>query len=191
MKRFIYIKSTHDMTEIQNEMDALFSSLVDVFDMVHEKNSTLYIYQGFYDLDFEEITMNMLSDTLYDLVLYQSFQFEDMKELLSHVDFVKTYLEFVPKKMGSFINHQKLLKSNLNLPKQLLSEQFLRKYAKDHMMLDTLYIYFENNQNMSKAAKELYIHRNTLIQRLDKFLQETGFDVRKFQDAVIIYQLIS
>jgi carbohydrate diacid regulator len=43
---------------------------------------------------------------------------------------------------------------------------------------------------MSKASKHLYVHRNTLIQRLDKLHQVTGFDVRVFQDAYLIYQLI-
>lgn len=179
------------MTDIQQDLNALFMSLVHVINMAQDHNSALFIYEGYDELDFEEITLNMLSDTLYDLVLYQSFQFESLDELMKHYDFIKTYIELVPKKIGPFLNDQKVLKSIMHLPKTILKEQFLRKYAKDNMMLDTLNIYFENDQNMSKASKELYIHRNTLIQRLDKFLQETGFDVRKFQDAVIIYQLIS
>lgn len=179
------------MTDIQQDLNALFMSLVHVIDMTQNDNSALFIYEGYDELDFEEITLNMLSDTLYDLVLYQSFYFENLDELMIHYHFISSYIELVPKKIGPFLNDQKVLKSIMHLSKTILKEQFLRKYAKDNMMLDTLNIYFENDQNMSKASKELYIHRNTLIQRLDKFLQETGFDVRRFQDAVIIYQLIS
>ena len=43
---------------------------------------------------------------------------------------------------------------------------------------------------MSQASKNLYIHRNTLTQRLDKFLQITGFDARKFMDGLLIYHLL-
>jgi len=40
--------------------------------------------------------------------------------------------------------------------------------------------------NVSETAKKLYIHRNTLLYRLDKFKQETGLDVRTFNDAVLV-----
>lgn len=39
---------------------------------------------------------------------------------------------------------------------------------------------------MSETAKKLYIHRNTLLYRLDKFKNETGLDVRTFHDAVLV-----
>jgi DNA-binding PucR family transcriptional regulator len=51
-------------------------------------------------------------------------------------------------------------------------------------------IFIEKNQNTSEAAKALYLHRNTLINRLDKFYRVTGFDLKKFEDAAIIYLLI-
>jgi DNA-binding PucR family transcriptional regulator len=57
-------------------------------------------------------------------------------------------------------------------------------------MQESIKIYLESNQNMSLAAKKLYVHRNTLIQRLDKFHQTTGFDVRVFSDAYLIYHLM-
>ena len=43
---------------------------------------------------------------------------------------------------------------------------------------------------MSRAAKNLYLHRNTLIQRLEKFYVKTGFDCRRFVEAYIIYTLL-
>ena len=58
------------------------------------------------------------------------------------------------------------------------------------MMIDTIKTYLEADQNMSFASKILYVHRNTLIQRIDKFQQVTGFDVKVFIDAYLIYHLI-
>lgn len=54
----------------------------------------------------------------------------------------------------------------------------------DSEMLTTLETFFQMNCNVSETAKRLYIHRNTLIYRLDKVKQEIGFDVRNFDDAV-------
>lgn len=52
--------------------------------------------------------------------------------------------------------------------------------------LGTLTTFFQLDCNVSETAKRLYIHRNTLIYRLDKIKQETGLDVRTFNDAVVV-----
>ena len=53
-------------------------------------------------------------------------------------------------------------------------------------MLQTIEAFFAENCNVSDTAKRLYIHRNTLLYRLDKFKQETGMDVRDFDHAVLV-----
>ncbi|QQE81102.1 helix-turn-helix domain-containing protein [Alicyclobacillus sp. SO9] len=45
----------------------------------------------------------------------------------------------------------------------------------------------EANLNVSEAARDLFIHRNTLIHRLDKLKELTGYDARVFQDAQILW----
>lgn len=50
-------------------------------------------------------------------------------------------------------------------------------------MMETVQVFFNNDLNLSTAARQLFIHRNTLIYRLDKIRKQTGFDLRKFQDA--------
>lgn len=54
----------------------------------------------------------------------------------------------------------------------------------DEETLTTLTKFFENNLNVSETARQLYIHRNTLVYRLDKLLKMTGLDLRNFEDAV-------
>ncbi|MNO14821.1 Purine catabolism regulatory protein [compost metagenome] len=56
----------------------------------------------------------------------------------------------------------------------------------DEETLTTLDTFFQLDCNVSETAKRLYIHRNTLIYRIDKFKQETGLDVRTFEDAVLV-----
>lgn len=59
-------------------------------------------------------------------------------------------------------------------------------YFLDTEMLQTLEHFFELNCNVSETAKKLYIHRNTLLYRLDRFKQETDLDVRLFNHAVLV-----
>ncbi|RUS45621.1 CdaR family transcriptional regulator [Cohnella sp. AR92] len=52
--------------------------------------------------------------------------------------------------------------------------------------ISTLDAFFAMDCNVSETAKRLFIHRNTLLYRLDKLKQETGLDVRSFNDAVLV-----
>ena len=54
----------------------------------------------------------------------------------------------------------------------------------------TITKFFENNLNLSEAARKLYIHRNTLIYRLDKIQKVTGLDLRHFEDAMLLKIII-
>ncbi|MFT8311015.1 MAG: helix-turn-helix domain-containing protein [Sporolactobacillus sp.] len=59
-----------------------------------------------------------------------------------------------------------------------------------HDLLDSVTIFFRHNFNLSTAANELFLHRNTLNYRLDRFRQLTGLDPKHFEDAVIISLLV-
>lgn len=52
-------------------------------------------------------------------------------------------------------------------------------------ILATVSKFFENNLNVSETSRQLYIHRNTLVYRLDKLQKLTGLDLRSFDDAII------
>ena len=54
----------------------------------------------------------------------------------------------------------------------------------DEETLHTVNQFFENNLNVSETSRQLYIHRNTLVYRLDKLQKNTGLDVRIFEDAI-------
>ncbi len=54
----------------------------------------------------------------------------------------------------------------------------------DEETLVTIYKFFENNLNVSETSRQLYIHRNTLVYRLDKLQKSTGLDLRVFEDAI-------
>lgn len=55
----------------------------------------------------------------------------------------------------------------------------------DDESLVTVNKFFENNLNVSETSRKLYIHRNTLVYRLDKLQKMTGLDLRNFDDAII------
>ena len=54
----------------------------------------------------------------------------------------------------------------------------------DEETLVTIQKFFENSLNVSETSRQLYIHRNTLVYRLDKLQKSTGLDLRIFEDAI-------
>ncbi len=54
----------------------------------------------------------------------------------------------------------------------------------DEETLSTINKFFENSLNVSETSRQLYIHRNTLVYRLDKLEKTTGLDLRVFEDAI-------
>ena len=56
----------------------------------------------------------------------------------------------------------------------------------DEETLTTIHKFFENSLNVSETSRQLYIHRNTLVYRLDKLQKQTGLDLRGFEDAITL-----
>ena len=54
----------------------------------------------------------------------------------------------------------------------------------DEETLNTINKFFENNLNVSETSRQLFIHRNTLVYRIEKLERSTGLDIRKFDDAL-------
>lgn len=72
-----------------------------------------------------------------------------------------------------------------------LCEMFLQEVFKknpidslDQETLFTINKFFENNLNVSETARKLFVHRNTLVYRLEKIKKLTGLDLREFDDAI-------
>ena len=54
----------------------------------------------------------------------------------------------------------------------------------DEETLTTINKFFENNLNVSETSRQLFVHRNTLVYRIEKFQKSTGLDLRSFDDAL-------
>ncbi len=70
---------------------------------------------------------------------------------------------------------------------KLIAGYDLRNFARIFEDSDTMAMvdgFLENDMNISETAKKLYMHRNTLIYRLNKIYVETGLDLRKFDMAL-------
>lgn len=56
----------------------------------------------------------------------------------------------------------------------------------DEETLITINKFFENNLNVSETSRQLFVHRNTLVYRIEKLQKRTGLDIRTFDDALTL-----
>ena len=71
---------------------------------------------------------------------------------------------------------------------ELFLDEVFKKESIDVLDKETIYTiqkFFENNLNVSETSRHLYVHRNTLVYRLDKVQKLTGLDLRVFDHAIV------
>ena len=91
------------------------------------------------------------------------------------------------------IKNMYLEKAIYNLSNEYIDE--LKEEYKDifsgfnHELIQTLEEILKCDLSLTKAAKKLFVHRNTLMYRIEKIKKETGFDIRNFKEATFLYIL--
>ena len=115
---------------------------------------------------------------------------ESQAQLTKAFNDAKKALRFASKKKYGVLNYPEMALELLiaSVPAEI------RRYYKDEMSVNfkhldsdtvnTVRVFLECNLHVAEAARRLYIHRNTLIYRLDKIYNLTGLDLRNFKDAI-------
>lgn len=179
--KFILIKKTfNDSKMIIDVLKSLLGQSI----KIEEDNTFLVIYHDEANvLDTNNSLLSLADDLMFNLYAYNSWFYNTDREL----KIVKSLFNDSDLSNGIY-DFKKLLlsKNNIKNKKEIL------EFILDNTGIDNTFIkgFVKNNLNVSSASKELYIHRNTMIYKLDKFKELTGFDLKNFIDAYIIYSLI-
>ena len=114
-----------------------------------------------------------------------AFSYEQASAALRYADFfeakggVHSYREFTLIKMLESVPENKLAEYLAELTDEASEEIF-----EDEEMLSTAEEFLDSSLNVSETSRNLYMHRNTLLYRLDKIEKATGLNIRLFSDAV-------
>ena len=148
--------------------------------------------------DLEKIAVN-ISDTL-SAEFYTKVSIGISTVVTNIKDLAKAYQEAqVALEVGKVFDTEKNIISyeNLGIGRLIyqlpttLCEMFLQEVFKkgdldslDRETLMTIQSFFENNLNVSETSRKLFVHRNTLVYRLEKIRKLTGLDLREFEHAI-------
>jgi carbohydrate diacid regulator len=199
---FIKTKKTNDVF-IFETIQELFPNKNKDFVIVLDDECIVLIKEVKVADDFKEIkkTANVIIDTLNTESMVKAFIgigtiVDNLHELGRSFKEAKAAL-----KIGSIFEVDKSIISydNLGLGRLIyqipenLCKLFLKEVFKqgsiealDSEYLFTIQKFFENNLNVSETSRQMFVHRNTLVYRLDKIQKVTGLDLTKFDDAIIL-----
>ncbi|OIJ11406.1 hypothetical protein BKP37_15750 [Anaerobacillus alkalilacustris] len=200
--RFIHF---HINGTLQDEIefeDALKSYFPENVTFVWNNNSEGFIVEYISDKKMEDycdssITEAIMSDFYIKLSIFQGTRFcelEEAKEIYTwEVSTFSLARRILPNL--NVIQKEQLIPFILtngisDMTKKVLL-QTINSFQGDKELLRTIKIFFECNLNTTLAAKKLYMHRNSLQYRIDKFIEKTGIDIRQFQQAAAMYMLLT
>ena len=175
---YLYIKELYDDSDVEvilsNDKLLLIAKVNDIYDhIIGIKDALLNNFTGRYYISYCHVEnyeglKESFEECEYRLMLANKYKVSE-----SIIDEKKLILE------GIIDSVSEEKKENIY---QLFNEGFSKL---DNEMIRTIEVFFRCGLNLSDAAKELYIHRNTLIYRLDKIEKYTAYDIRNFNNAVL------
>lgn len=151
--------------KLQTDERISYEQIIDV--LMSDLNGAIHFYVGAYIND------------LHNIKDYYTAMIQGAKTAFTYTNKpVITYAEAVP---------MMLIDKTGTSFKSLLANTVLKEFANEEDFLHTLQTFIRCNLNITLTAKELYMHRNSLQYRLDKFEEKTGMDVRQFHEAFTVY----
>lgn len=189
---FIKIEDLQDdflQSELFNIFKDSFSNKVYI-----TKRQDIYIILTEFNenIEFESILKLIESDFLIKVFGYESEYIEVNRKLPKHFQ-----IDFNCFKQFQKLNDLCVTKSKLIINyifnnidddiKLKIKEYVLKDYINDYEMITVVKMYFETNFNTTLAAKRCYMHRNTFLNKIDKFIDITNFNLRNYQEAFIVY----
>ncbi|MGB0175339.1 MAG: helix-turn-helix domain-containing protein [Acholeplasmataceae bacterium] len=180
--------------QLNKEYESMIDEIVETSGHIkrsfYDGDHKVYVFDALVTIDAAMLIQNMMSETLINIQAYVSHQLKE-DEIESHIHMMKTLILNQLSSMKGYVTDHDILNMYHGMHHDLLKPFILKKYVNQHVMETSILTYLMHNQNMTVAAKELFVHRNTLITRLEKFHEATGFDVKTFYDAYLIYGLLT
>ena len=203
VRRVVFLVESHETVEgtVQEALKEFFSSEAgDFVTAVDEKNSIVVKELSPEDTytEVQKIADSMLDMLSSEAMLSTRVSYgtivNEIKEVSRSYKEAKMALEvgkifFVDRKIVAY-NALGIGRLIYQLPiplcKMFIKEIFADVSPDDfdEETLETIAKFFENNLNVSETSRQLFIHRNTLVYRLDKLDRATGLDLRVFDDAI-------
>ena len=184
--KFLLISSKANKSLIENFFVDYLKDML----LMECDNYYLVIYRNKEKLEIENFIELFNEDMGTKSFIFEGFYInkDNGKYLTDFLDIIDKEYSF--NKMYSKVSDLILQVNNKRDILTSLKKIVLDKYLKDNEFNVLVKTLFKNNLNVSKTANDLYMHRNTLNNKLSSFERDTALSIQNFVDAVSIYELL-
>lgn len=186
---------TGDLSLIEEGLKAIFFEPMPLLWLSHD---TGVIVEEFHEkenemVDLDEVIETIMSDLYVNLHFFVGERMTDVKSVKYQFQWMKKVACFSFQRLAKDVMYVKdilpyLLVNHLDKDeREYVSAILLKEVREEKELLQTIQTYLESNSNVTEAAKKMYMHRNSLQYRIDKFIEITNIDIRTFEGAVTTY----
>lgn len=181
-----------------NKDNAYYNDIIQIFKEVVvnayfiEEDNHVIILSTVINNDINQLVNALVEDFGVKLKVFKS-----NKIYVNHFDFMKILKDMFLKYEDMFIENYIPLKNLLLMILEkniddlaIIKPIIMNNILNDSKLLEIINAMFINDLNVCKTANYVYMHRNTINNKLTIIKEETGLDIQKFQDAVILYALV-
>ncbi len=150
-----------------------------------EGNLIVYKVENEFDISLQEISQTIKDDFGFKISIFESNYIDDSK----YCDYIALYNQI---KKDDYDNVSSLIRKIKNIDNlKLISNIILDSINNDIELINVCKAMFKNNLNVSKASIDVFMHRNTVINKLDYIYKNTSLNIQVFNDAIAMYLVIN
>ncbi|MBM7540088.1 PucR family transcriptional regulator [Amphibacillus cookii] len=199
--RFVYFslsESLTDPTDFREAIDGLYPITPPLM-WIDQQSGIIIEEQRFLEEDnpsYFEMAEIFTSDFLIDVHFYIGPYMTSPTDAKRYYHWMKDSFNqmkaFNVKSVMSYVSAVPYLLPTLSAEHDyhFLVKAILKETATDEELLRSIQTFLECNSNTSLAAKEMYMHRNSLQYRIDKFIEKTEIEVKQFEGAISVYLIL-
>lgn len=195
--RFVYFSMQENQIEpstFKEAIQELFSKQVPILwrngheGVIIEEQTTLEE-----NIAYDQIIDILMSDLYVKINFFVGPFLVDIVHITDHyhsfIESAQTVLSYSKNSVVTYVDAVPYLLIDQSHPDLLteITQIILQEYMDDDDTLKMIDTFVQFNLNISETAKELYMHRNSLQYRLDRFHENTGIDIRQFHHAMAVY----
>lgn len=181
--KYVFVTALENKEKVSDFFTDLFS-----ISYVNEVNNT-FVYKLVSDENYmlEDIFDSLLVDFGFNISLFETNYVQKESDVYQLLDIYNRFNKRSYANISSLI--MDLMKED---QKALFTIRNIVMYQidKDSDLKNIILAMYKNDLNVSKTASSVYMHRNTVINKLDLIKKTSGMDVQKFYDAIALYNLM-
>ncbi|WP_163537150.1 helix-turn-helix domain-containing protein [Gracilibacillus sp. YIM 98692] len=194
---FVYFSLSDEEIDPESFREAIHGLFPEKTPILWENNHEGVIIRENHHANEEKLTYNeiievLTTDFYMDTHLFVGPTLYDIKQASRYYQWIKKCYALTKKRNYAVIHYIEaipylLLHDITDAEQKMIVEPILHHVQGDEELLKTIQVFLESNSNTTLAAKKMYMHRNSLQYRVDKFIEKTGIDVKKFDGSIAVY----